>query len=207
MKRLKIITTIFLLILSVSVILAMRFFSTVRPGTPWGLAISAKAEGNPQARLRIVEYTDFQCPACAKGTTTIKEYLQLFPQGLYVQYRHYPLDMHPRAMSVAIAAECAARQKKFWPFHDLAFGRQNLIRETINLQERLLEIAAEAKMDRPAFEKCLSDPGAAQAVQAEREEGRMRKVSVTPTYFMNEKMVVGNAALKEELEKTLGRLP
>lgn len=167
----------------------------------------AKAQGNPQAGVRIVEYTDFQCPACAKGSAMLKDYFQMYPKSLYVQYRHFPLEMHPRAQSIAIAAECAARQDKFWAFHDLAFGRQNLLRETIDLQARLQEMAAEAGLDKNEFDRCLASASAAVAVRGDQAEGHAAKVVATPTYFLNGQMIVGGGNLRTELEKKVGRLP
>jgi len=167
---------------------------------------AAKGEGNLQANLHIVEYTDFQCPACAGGALLLKEYLTRYPDRLYVEYRHFPLDMHPRAKDVAIAAECAARQKKFWKFYDLAFERQALLRESINFSQRLLEIAELAHLKKTEFEKCLADPQAARAVEEDRAEGRSRQVKATPTFFLNnDQMVVGSIKLQEELEKRLGK--
>ncbi len=167
----------------------------------------AKSEGNPRAGVKIVEFTDFQCPACANGDNILRQYRARFPHKIYVEYKHFPLMMHPKAMPIALAAECAARQKKFWPFHDLAFERQNLLRESVNLSGRLTEIAAASGLDQKAFQSCLADPQAQAAVQRDQEEGKVLKVGATPTYFINGKMFVGSTQLAQELEKSVGRLP
>ena len=207
MKTAKIKVTIYVLLGLVLSIQTARLVIQVRQKRIALAHHQAKCKGNPRASLKIVEYTDFQCPACAKGMKVLKEYGLYYPERFYVEYKHFPLEMHPKAMSIAIAAECAAQQKKFWPFHDLAFERQNLLRESINLFDRLKEIAGATGLNQQVFDRCLEDPKIKEAISREIDEGRRLKVGATPTYFINEKMVVGGNSLKQELEKAVGKLP
>lgn len=207
MNAIKIKMTVLIILGAVISIQAARLVVRLRQQR---IAVShhqAKCKGNPRAILKIVEYTDFQCPACAKGAEVLKQYHLVYPERLYVEYKHFPLEMHPKAMSIAIAAECAAQQKKFWPFHDLAFERQNLLRESVNLSGRLKEIAGLSGLNQQVFLRCLEDPKTKEAIARDKDEGKLLKISATPTYFINGKMVVGGNALKQELEKSAGRLP
>jgi protein-disulfide isomerase len=75
----------------------------------------ARAKGNPQARVKIVEFVDFQCPACAYGLKFLRTFIEQHPNDVYVQVRYFPLtNMHHHAMISALYSECAARQGKFW---------------------------------------------------------------------------------------------
>lgn len=84
--------------------------------------------GNPNASVAIVEYSDFECPFCARFHPTLKQILQEFPDVKWV-YRHFPLtSIHSRALDAAIASECVAEQggnDMFWQFSDAMFDNQN----------------------------------------------------------------------------------
>ena len=163
-----------------------------------------KAKGNFRAPVQVIEYSDFQCPACAAGAATLKEYFITHPQSLHVQYRYYPLlSAHPHALTIAVYAECAAQQKKFWDFHDAAFERQNLLRETINLAGRLAEIAGELGLNKKTLDACVNNPVTRQAVLKEKEAGEAKGVNSTPTYFINGKMFVGRSGLLRGLKQYL----
>lgn len=82
-------------------------------------------KGASSPKVLIVEFSDFQCPACAGFTPFINQILADYPEDVAFQYRHFPLSMHPSADEAAQAAEAAAAQGKFWEMHDLLFERQN----------------------------------------------------------------------------------
>ena len=87
---------------------------------------TARAKGNPQARLKIVEFIDFQCPACAYGVKYLKTFFDQHPNDIYLQVRYYPLtNVHHHAMISALYSECAARQGKFWALNDLMMPQQD----------------------------------------------------------------------------------
>lgn len=82
-------------------------------------------KGSENPKVIIVEFSDFQCPACAGFTPFMEQVLNDYPENVALQYRHFPLDMiHPYADAAARAAEAAAAQGKFWEMHDLLFERQ-----------------------------------------------------------------------------------
>jgi len=82
-------------------------------------------KGAESPKVLIVEFSDFQCPACASFTPFVSQIIADYPSDVAVHYRHFPLPMHPSADEAARAAEAAAEQGKFWEMHDILFERQN----------------------------------------------------------------------------------
>jgi protein-disulfide isomerase len=82
--------------------------------------------GNPDAPVTIVEYGDFECPYCASAAPVLHRLVAESDGGVRLVFRHHPLpDVHPYALTAALAAEAAAEQGAFWPMHDLLFTRQD----------------------------------------------------------------------------------
>jgi protein-disulfide isomerase len=86
---------------------------------------SASTKGPGDAKVTIVEYSDFQCPYCARAFPTVQQILSEYGNKVQFVYKHYPLiSIHPRAQITAEASECAKDQGKFWEFHDALFQNQ-----------------------------------------------------------------------------------
>ena len=86
-------------------------------------------EGSPQARYTLVEYGDYECPACGSLFQTIRQLHAKFGADVRLVFRHYPLSgIHPHAEKAAEAAEAAAAQGRFWEMHDLLFEHQDALR-------------------------------------------------------------------------------
>ncbi len=83
-------------------------------------------QGAANAKVTIVEFSDFQCPFCERAFPTINQLMNDYKGKIKLVYKHYPLtSIHPYAQPAALAAECAREQNKFWEFHDLLFQNQN----------------------------------------------------------------------------------
>ncbi len=161
----------------------------------------AKAKGNPEAKVKIVEFMDFQCPACANGMKVLKELLEKHPQDVHVQVKHFPLShMHRHAMTSALYSECAGRQGKFWAFSDVMLPQQAQWSQLINAEPVFLGMAEQVGMDKEKLNSCLTSHEARQLINDEKSLGQSLGVSSTPTYFINNKMVVGVKSLEEELK-------
>lgn len=172
--------------------------------------LPGRAKGNPQAALKIIEFMDFQCPACAKGYQFLNEYVKKNPDKIYLELRHYPLAMHKHGLLSARFGECAARQQKFWSFMDLLIARQSQWAALDSPLALFEQIAKEAGVDYAELQQCLQDSTVDKQIQSDVEEGKLRGVSSTPTYFVNHEMVVGFKSLQAKLEaysavKVLGR--
>lgn len=138
--------------------------------------------GDPDAKLAIVEFTDYQCPYCARHNQsvlpTIKKQLIETGKAKYVIY-DFPLGFHAQAKPAAIAARCAGRQDKYWEMHDVLFKQQR------KLGLALFQAAArEISLDEGAFDDCLNDATVAAKVDSNFDYGGQLGVSGTPKFFV-----------------------
>jgi protein-disulfide isomerase len=161
----------------------------------------SRSKGNPAARVKIVEYIDFQCPACARGVEYLRSFIELHPNDIYVQVRYFPLtNMHHHAMISALYSECAARQGKFWPLNDLMMPQQSLWAQLINPEPVFKSMASQAGMNIDQLNNCLASDDARRVINDEKSLGQSLGIVSTPTYFVNNKMVVGIKSLQDELK-------
>lgn len=169
--------------------------------------IKARSKGDVSAPVQIIEYIDLQCPACAYGAKLLKTTMEKFPDKVHLQMRYYPLPMHKHAMTASLYAECAALQDKFWPFHDIVLEEQDKWKGLENIRPYFMEIATRVQMDEAKLDQCLHDPQIEQQILTDKEEGTQRGVKSTPTYFVNDEMVVGGHSLIDKLSALLGPMP
>ena len=161
---------------------------TVSAGKPRGATAPKQVElndgiilGDANAKIAIVEFTDYQCPFCARHSKTvfpqIKEQLIDTGKVKYVMY-DYPLEFHPQAKSAAVAARCAGKQGKYWAMHDVIFNNQR------GLNQALYEkTAKDLQLDLSAFANCLNDDAMNKRVEANLAYGSQIGVSGTPKFF------------------------
>ncbi len=160
-----------------------------------------RAKGNPQARVKIIEYIDFQCPACAYGMKYLKTFLDQHPSDLYVQVRYFPLtNMHHHAMISATYSECASRQGKFWALEDLMIPQQAQWAELINPEPVFNAMATQVGLNMDQLRSCLASENTRKVIYDEKSVGQSLGITSTPTYFINNKMVVGTKSLQDELK-------
>ena len=163
-------------------------------------SVAARSTGGPNAKVHIVEFIDFQCPACAYGSKLLKEQREKYPQDIHLQVKYFPLiKTHTHAMQSALYSECAARQGRFWEFHELLMPAQPQWSPLINAEANFLAMAKQAGIDKARLDACLISDEAAKTINDERSLGQSLGVQSTPTYFINNKMVVGSKSLMDEL--------
>lgn len=165
-------------------------------------SVAARTQGPAQAKVNIVEFIDFECPACSKGAAELKGYLIKHPQDIHLQVQYFPLmNMHRHALQVASYAECVSRQGKFWPFFDTLMPLQPQWSPLLSAEVIFDQIAGQAGVKADELKRCLSSEDVFNTVMNEKSFGRSLGVKSTPTYFINNKMVVGYKSLAEELRK------
>lgn len=150
----------------------------------------AAAMGDPDAPVTIIEFTDYQCPYCARhATETLPDLIDEYIESGEVYYvvKDFPLDnIHPLARGAAAAARCAGDQDTYWEMHDELFARQD---EWANAgaqsQEIFVSIAGDIGVQQSTFEECLDSGRFDSNVQDNFSEGRALGVSATPTFFVN----------------------
>ena len=154
--------------------------------------------GPADAKITIVEFSDFECPACRVAEPPLRALLKLYDGKVRLVFKHFPLEnMHRWARSGAIAAECAGRQGKFWEYHHELYDRQSEW-PSERSEERLASYAKKIKLDEAAWQSCRKDPAAGEAVSADHKDGMNAWVGSTPTFFINGKRFVGGMQLAEK---------
>ncbi|MDZ4678288.1 MAG: thioredoxin domain-containing protein [Oligoflexia bacterium] len=160
--------------------------------------------GGANAKVTIVEFSDFQCPFCSRGRQRVDEIKQKYGDKVRVFFRHFPLEsIHPLAMKASEASLCAQDQGKFWEYHDLLFDNQSKLDD-----KSLKEYATQLKFDQKVFEECLSSGKKVAEVRKDMEDGTKVGVNSTPTFFVNGYPVRGAVPLEafsEEIDEQLGK--
>ena len=158
--------------------------------------------GPKSAGVTLVEYGDFECPSCAQAQAAMKIMLAHFGRQLRFVYRHYPQrQVHPDAELAAEAAEAAAAQGKFWPYHDLLFGNQSHLKE-----KNLLDYARRLDLDMARYQYEMKDHVYRQRVQEHLQSGQYLALRGTPAFFVNglfADVSFGMQHLREVLERAL----
>ena len=169
----------------------------------------APTRGPSDAKVTVVEYSDFQCPYCGRAW-------ELFEKEVYPEYKdkvrfvfkQMPLtQIHPWAEDAAVASACALEQgnDQFWKVYDGLFAQQAQITKE-NLPAKVEEIATAAGLDVPRLKECLAGRKTIDAVKADQSEAMTVGVSGTPTFFINGRRIQNTqdaGAFKQALDQAL----
>lgn len=182
-------TKLFLGIIGVTVALvigAVFLFSS--KSTPVALArqdvlgAQTQIKGDTNAKVFLVEFSDFQCPACKAAKPAVDAVVAQYKDKIVFGYRHFPLDQHQFAMKAAQAAEAAGQQGKFWEMYDLLFANQEKFSDTI-----FTDLAKQLNLNMDEFTKAMTDSAILQKIQKDRDYGNQIGVNATPTFYLNGK--------------------
>jgi len=145
------------------------------------MAADGPSRGPDDAAVTIIEFSDFQCPYCARALPVIEEVLERYPDDVRIVYRHLPLDrIHRRARPAAEASLCADEQGSFWKFHDQLFANQKTLAD-----EDLKRFAEAAELDVAAWEECVAERRFEKKVQQDLEAAGAAGITSTPTFLVN----------------------
>ncbi len=161
-------------------------------GDPVPISVQgAPFQGSPNAKVTLVEFSDFQCPYCAQAAAKLSNLLSVYPGQVKLVFKQFPLDSHSQAALAAAAALAAHNQGKFWPLHDAMFAdRTHLSRQTI------LAMAGKLGLDMKKFEQDWASAAVKQEVQREEAEGEKAGVEATPTIYINGQKYNGSLELE-----------
>jgi len=142
----------------------------------------APVQGSDNAPITIVEYSDFQCPYCARAEETIKEIQKNYKDKVRIVYKQFPLDFHKDAFRASEASLCANEQSSaiFWKLHDYMLANPKALTEN-----NLIEQAVRRGAKKAQFSECLKSGKYVSRVQQEIDEGRRLGVQSTPMFFVN----------------------
>ncbi len=161
-------------------------------------------KGPKNAKITLVEYSDFQCPFCQRHLPSIEQALKDFPSDVNLVYRFYPLSFHPEAQKSAESAACAAKlggNDAFWKMHDELFGNQATLSRDLYTQ-----LAKKIGLNTGDFDKCVDSGEMAGRVASDLSEGTSAGVEGTPATFVGKTLVSGAipyAELKKAIQTAL----
>ena len=146
--------------------------------------------GNPDAPITIIEFSDFQCPFCARFYTQTLPliYEEYIDQGkVKLVFRDYPIQsIHPNAVPASVASECANEQGKFKEMHDILFDNQNQWsrQETGDALSLFSQYATEIQLEQETFDSCLTSGKYIEEIQKDLGDGQNYGVTGTPGFFI-----------------------
>jgi protein-disulfide isomerase len=156
-----------------------------------GVTVTDHIKGNPEATVTLVEYSDFQCPACASFQPVMEQIMNTYGDKIRFEYKHYPLPIHPYSQQAALAAEAAGQQGKFFEYHDMLFKNQQTWANSAVPATMFVQYATELGLDVEKFRQQQKSSILRDAVKADMAEARELELTSTPTFFLNgEKMEI-----------------
>lgn len=156
------------------------------------------------ARFTIVEFSDFQCPACAAARPQVMALLQRYPNDVRLVYRHFPLMGHPNAEEAAWAAEAARESGKFWEMHDKLFLGQNAWGPEKDPLPYFITYAKELGIEETAFIMAYTSDAVKERVNVDANQATQLKLQFTPSFFLNGKLL-SLEEIEAQLAQELGQ--
>lgn len=163
--------------------------------------------GSDSARVKLVEFSDFQCPACGAVEPYLKRFRNDYPADVQIIYRHFPLAQHQYARTAATLSEAAGEEEKFWEMHDRIFETQEQWSNLPAATDFFLTLAKELGLEENKVKETLEKDSFKSKIDTDFSEGQRLGVNSTPTFFLNGKKLNLksfddlNSAVQEELKK------
>lgn len=143
--------------------------------------------GNPDAEIILLEFSDFQCPYCARATEPVEAFIEEHENDVLLVFKHFPLtSIHPEALPSALAAWAAGQQGEFWAYHDALFNNQDALGE-----ELYISIAEELGLDLEQFNRDRTSEAAKAAIARDLALAQEFQLNSTPTFIMDNLLIPG----------------
>ena len=148
--------------------------------------------GNPDAKVSIIEFSDFQCPYCKMFYDSLNQLLNTgdYKNKVKASFKNLPLSFHSRSNDAAMAAECAGAQGKFWEMYNTLFPKQAEWQNTTT-NDKFKQYAAGLKLDTAKFNQCLDQKQLQSDIDADKDLAKQYNISGTPAIFINDEFVSG----------------
>ena len=143
-------------------------------------------KGAKDSRIEIIEFSDFQCPACGMAEPEVKKVLDFYKDKVTFYYRHFPLPQHKFSKVASRVCEAAGKQGKFWEMHDLIFQNQSKLSD-----ELFQKLAKDLNLDLEKFNQDLKDPKITKKIEQDLKDAESLGVNSTPTFFINGEKLEG----------------
>lgn len=163
--------------------------------------VTAHEKGNLESEVRLIEYSDFQCPACRAAAPSLDEIVTLFGDQFVFEYRHFPLrNIHPNAQLAAQASEAAALQGKFWEMHDMLFEKQDEWAQSFNPERFFRNYAEEIGLHDSRFRYDLHSNEVKDKVNSHFDEASALNLPGTPSFVVDGQVVDLNEFLTHTID-------
>ena len=165
-------------------------------------------KGDKEAAATLIEYSDFQCPACGSYYPILKKVTEDLSAKVRFAYRHFPLPQHKNAKLAATVAEAAGKQGKFWEMHDLIFQNQSDWSEEKNAAIFFAKYAQDIGLDLARFQTDIASDDIKAKIENDYKSGVKAGVNSTPSFFLNGKKMDNPRnydEFKNAIEQTLGQ--
>ncbi|MEH2083419.1 MAG: DsbA family protein [Nostoc sp.] len=157
--------------------------------------------GATQQKIVLIEFSDFQCPYCAKAHQTLKQFMARHQDEVTLVYKHYPLtSIHPEAIPAAKAAWAANKQGKFWQYQDALFAQQDKLGEKL-----YVALAKKLKLDLSEFNQQRNSQQVSAVIEKDQQIAEKLGIKGTPFFFINGETFAGAVTLSE-MESILSRV-
>lgn len=165
---------------------------TQAPPSVSEVVASDHIKGKPDAPITIVEYSDFQCPACEVQYTSIKKIWPSIKSSVRFVYRHFPLtNIHPHAMTAAYYAEAAGMQGKFWEMHDLMFENQKRWAGVKEIKPVFDGYVKQLGLDAEQFAKDVESDAVKAKIASDLQSAKKAQAASTPSLYLNGELLRG----------------
>lgn len=146
--------------------------------------------GSDSAKVKMVEYSDLQCPACKAVEPFVKQVREKYKDNLQFVYKHFPLMQHPHARKAANFAEYAGQENKFWEIHDKLFETQDDWSKLSDPTEYFVKLGAQFGLDENKIKEVVSKLPFNKIIDENLAEGQRIGVDATPTLYINNKKLI-----------------
>ncbi len=186
----------FIIALAVCVIALLGYYAYAmknQANTPQEVVTVSETDhvrGAAGAKVTLVEFGDFQCPACGAYEPIVQQVLADNKDTVQIVFKHFPLvQIHQNALLAAKASEAAAVQGKFWEMHDMLYAKQQDWSGALNARDMMIGYATELSLDATQFANDMARKDIEEKIVAEFKEGARLGVQGTPTFFLNGTMI------------------
>ncbi|MCI5051327.1 MAG: thioredoxin domain-containing protein [Candidatus Pacebacteria bacterium] len=168
-------------------------------------ALEPRIKGNAESGNILIEYSDFQCPACKAAAPAVDALVEQYGDQFALEYRHYPLrSIHPNAQLAAQAAEAAGMQGMFWEMHDLLFENQSEWSQSFNPERFFRTYALELGLNEDRFRFDMESDQVKDLVNSHFDEAQELGIPGTPGFVFNGEIVDVNTFVNENLDLSVG---
>ncbi len=169
---------------------------------------SSHMTGKKDAKVNIVEFGDYQCPACGYANPIVEKLIEAYKDNPNVNFvfRNFPLPQHSNALISAEAAEAAGAQGKFWEMHNMIYSGQNDWSVSTKALEIFTGYAQKLGLDVKAFTDAVSQNKFQDVITKDRSDGNALGINATPTFFVSGEKIEGILSFDDFKKKIDGKL-